>query len=104
ELIHTRFWAPGPGTAKALMVALAERGVTADRIDSPPEDAEQFDSEALWPVVREQVRSGSRVMIVRGTSDASLVSAAPSAAQPGHGRDWLIRQCEAAGAEVRACV
>lgn len=41
---------------------------------------------------------------MRGTSDASVVSATPSAAHAGHGRDWLIQQCEAAGAEVRACV
>ena len=104
SLVCTRFWAPGPGTAHALANALAQRGVAADRIDGPPADAEQFDSEALWPVVRDQVRPGRSVLIVRGTSEASVVSNTPSSAQPGHGRDWLIQHCEAAGAKVSACV
>ncbi len=42
-----RFLAPGPGTVAALVAA----GVDRSRIDAPPADAQQFDSEALWAVV-----------------------------------------------------
>lgn len=99
--ITTRFWAPGPGTARVLAQALATLGVTVDRIDSPPEDAAQFDSEHLWPVVAQQVHVGSRILIVRGFS----VDAPPGVGSvAGNGRDWLIRQCEAAGARVDGCV
>ena len=100
---NTRFWAPGPGTARQLAQALAALGIAPERIDSPPPDAAQFDSEHLWPVVSSQVVAGSRILIVRGSSaDASVPPADGSL--PGHGRDWLIRQCEAAGARVEACV
>ena len=92
---RTRFWAPGPGTAASLRAA----GVPADRIDAPPSEAAQFDSEHLWPIVSPQVRSGSRVLIVRG----STRNAAPQALV-GNGREWLVAQCEAAGARVDACV
>ena len=95
---HTRFWAPGPGTARALAQALWPLGVGEDRIDTPPPAAEQFDSEHLWPVVRAQLAPGRRVLVVRGTSGAA--EGDPS----GQGRDWLIEQCRAAGAEVEACV
>lgn len=95
----TRFWAPGPGTAAVLQRC----GLPAGRIDAPPSDAAQFDSEALWAVVAPQVRTGWHILVVRGAS----AGAGPSdtqAEQPGQGRDWLIRQCEAAGASVQACV
>lgn len=95
---RTRFWAPGPGTARALVAPLARLGLTAERIDAPPADAGQFDSEALWPVVASQLRPGSRVLIVRG---ASVGDDAEPAAVAGNGRDWLIRQCEQAGARVQ---
>lgn len=83
-----RCWAPGPGTAQALMA----HGVCASRIDQPPADAEQFDSEALWPVVRHQLRPGMRVLVVRGGQ--------ASAPDTGSGREWLARQCEALGVQV----
>ncbi|MCU0763257.1 MAG: uroporphyrinogen-III synthase [Hydrogenophaga sp.] len=92
---RTRFWAPGPATAAALRAA----GVPADRVDAPPDEAPQFDSEHLWPIVAGQLRPGARVLIVRG---ASLD--APVQALAGNGREWLIAQCEAAGARVEACV
>ncbi len=99
---HTRFWAPGPGTARLLAQALARLGMAADRIDTPPTDAAQFDSESLWPVVAPQLQTGRRIGVVRGVSVDAL---ATQPVQPaGTGRDWLIRQCEAAGAEVQACV
>lgn len=90
-----RFWAPGPGTAASLRAA----GVPADRIDAPPSEAAQFDSEHLWPIVSPQLRSGSRVLIVRGSTHN-----AASQALAGNGREWMIAQCEAAGARVEACV
>lgn len=96
---RTRFWAPGPGTARALVAPLARLGLLPDRIDAPPADAGQFDSEALWPVVAPQLRPGSQVLIVRG---ASVADDAEPAAVAGNGRDWLIRQCEQAGARVQA--
>jgi uroporphyrinogen-III synthase len=104
---QTRFWAPGPGTAIALAQALAAKGIEPARMDSPSPDAPQFDSEALWPVVRGQLRPGSRVLVVRGSSDP-LEAKAPrlqdTPVHAGQGRDWLMGQCEAAGAVVEACV
>lgn len=99
--VNTRFWAPGPGTARQLAQALAALGVAGDRIDSPPEDAAQFDSEHLWPVVAPQVRAGSLVLIVRGLSVDAPAGAGSVA---GNGRDWLIHQCETAGAQVEGCI
>ena len=84
---HTRFWAPGPGTAKALLAA----GVAPSRIDSPPPNATDFDSESLWPVVAAQVKPGVQLLWARGQSADGKM-----------GRDWLIRQCEAAGAQVHS--
>jgi len=81
--LRRRFWATGPGTARALRQA----GVPASAIDAPPADADRFDSEALWARVQAQVRAGVRVLIVRG-GDAS--------GQPA-GREWLAREIAAAG-------
>lgn len=83
-----RCWAPGPGTARALRAA----GVPAAAIDEPTRDAPQYDSEALWAVVAPQMAPGKRLLLVRGRSQG--------AAAPSSGREWLIRQCEAAGAQV----
>lgn len=85
-----RCWATGPGTTRALLAA----GVPPARIDAPPEDALQFDSEALWARVALQVRPGVRVLIVRG-GDADGQA---------NGRDWLARQVEAAGGVVDTVV
>ncbi len=84
-----RCWAPGPGTAQALLAA----GVEPGRIDQPAASAEQFDSEALWRVVGSQVHPGHRLLIVRGQS-----------AQGHTGRDWLQAQCLAAGGDVSSCI
>ncbi|VTU39910.1 Uroporphyrinogen-III synthase [Variovorax sp. PBS-H4] len=81
--LHARCWATGPGTVRALQQA----GVPATAIDAPGEDAEQFDSEALWAEVQAQVSPGARVLIVRG-GDA--------AGQPA-GRAWLAHEIVAAG-------
>lgn len=109
SLLQTRFWAPGPGTARALTQALLPLGLPSSRIDAPPADAAQFDSESLWPVVQPQLRPGQQLLIVRGFS-RPVQAAEPEAdaptdtGLPGHGRDWLIRQCKAAGVLVQACV
>ncbi|MBX3608556.1 MAG: uroporphyrinogen-III synthase [Hydrogenophaga sp.] len=96
---HARFWAPGPGTARALSQALWPLGIGDDRIDMPPADAAQFDSEHLWPVVRSQLAPDSRVLVVRGATDE------PNEGRlAGNGREWLVEQCRAAGAEINACV
>jgi uroporphyrinogen-III synthase len=95
---QTRFWAPGPGTARALSQALWSLGIGSERIDAPPRDAAQFDSEHLWPVVASQLAPGRRVLVVRGASEGSEGSL------PGQGREWLIERCRAAGADVQACV
>ncbi len=100
---RTRCWAPGPGTARRLVQALAGVGLGADHMDAPPPNAAQFDSEALWPVVAPQLRAGSRVLIVRGVS-VSANDDAVAVPAGGNGRDWLIRQCERAGADVQTVV
>ena len=79
----TRFWAPGPGTARALRRA----GVDAHAIDQPAADAGSFDSEALWACVHAQVGPGTRILIVRGSNAAGQSA----------GRDWLAQQVRAAG-------
>lgn len=93
--IKTRAWATGPGTANALL----EHGVAAQWIDTPPEQAGQFDSEALWQQVHGQVQPGDKVLIVRGNSlaaDGSLSVENDS----GVGRDWLAQHLLDAGAQV----
>lgn len=99
---HARYWAPGPGTARALLAV----GAPADRVDSPPVDAEQFDSESLWSVVASQVTPGHRVLVVRGgRAEGSSTPAVPERGQErGQGRDWLAQQCLQAGARVDWCV
>lgn len=85
-----RCWATGPGTA----AALREAGVPDSRIDAPSPAAGQFDSEALWPIVRGQIGAGSRVLFVRG-GDASGQAA---------GRDWLSLQVADTGAAQETVV
>lgn len=92
----SRCWAPGPGTAQALVRA----GVPLARIDQPAPDAAQFDSEALWSVVAPQVIPGWRVLVVRGEVD--IPAGLPAGGQ-GSGREWLADQCRAAGATVQMC-
>lgn len=95
----TRCWATGPGTRKALLQA----GVPPSLIDSPPETAGQFDSEALWQGVTSSVRPGVPVLIVRGTE---AHSADPQLAvdHTGVGRDWLSQQLLAARVPVHYVV
>jgi len=105
-LPRTRFWAPGPGTAQAVAHGLAQRGLGALAIDTPPAEAGQFDSEHLWPVVADQVLPGRRVLLVRGASEDGTPGgrSSASAVWPGSGRDWLLKRCQQAGMEVAVCV
>ncbi len=82
-------WATGPGTRQALLRA----GVPQTCVISPPEDAAQFDSEALWQVVKNSVQGHAPVLIVRGGD------ALDGAAQ-GAGRDWLAQQLQDQGVPV----
>ena len=95
----TRCWATGPGTRKALLQA----GVPPNLIDSPPDTAGQFDSEALWQGVTSSVRPWVPVLIVRGTESHS---AEPQIAveHTGVGRDWLSQQLLAARVPVHYVV
>lgn len=86
--LSPRLWAPGPGTAEALLAA----GVPGAAIDAPIENAPQFDSEALWQQVGAQVRAGDRMLLVRGGD----------AAGQGSGREWLSSMVVARGASVEA--
>ena len=97
--LSTRVWAPGPGTATALL----RHGIPADRIDQPAHDADQFDSEALWAKVADQVNPGHRLLVVRGAT-AAADNWSDKAEQRGNGREWLANQCRAAGGEVAWCV
>jgi len=90
-LENTRLWAPGPGTAAALL----RRGLPADCIDSPPANAAQFDSEALWHVVAKHVHPNIRMLIVRGSDSPPIPQ--------GTGRRWLAQRLIQAGASVE-CV
>jgi uroporphyrinogen-III synthase len=87
--LSMRFLAPGPGTGAALLAV----GVPASQIDTPPPDAAQFDSEALWQVIRQRDWVGKKVLIVRGKGDSSDSSS-------GTGRDWLMQQWQANGGTV----
>ncbi len=90
-----RAWAPGPGTADALI----RGGVGLQRIDMPALDAGQFDSETLWQLVADQVHPGDKVLIVRGGAGD-----AQSPAESGVGRDWLAQQVTGAGGQVEFVV
>ena len=85
-----RAWAPGPGTRDALLRA----GVPRESIDTPAPDAWQFDSQALWQQVGDQLAAGQRVLVVRGGD----------AAGQGVGRDWLAGQLLQRGVAVESVV
>ena len=91
--IRTRAWATGPGTRQVLI----KNGWPANLIDAPPQEAAQFDSEALWSGVSGQVRPGGKVLVIRGETYPS--STAQSAIQASNsGRDWLVNKIIEAGA------
>ena len=88
--IKSRAYVTGPGSYSALLLA----GAQAPWIDAPDHATGQFDSEALWNVVRGQVGKGFRLLIVRGTT----VNGAGTDA--GVGRDWFAKQATTACAQV----
>ena len=89
--IKTRAWATGPGTIRALLKA----GVAPEWLDAPALEASQFDSEALWHRVSDQVTPGTRVLIVRGQDAAGIGSTGS-----GVGREWLAERIVHAGGTV----
>jgi uroporphyrinogen-III synthase len=93
--IKIRAWATGPGTTNALLRA----GVAPERLDAPPPDVGQFDSEALWRVVGARVRPGDRVLIVRGGDSAIGASAGQ-----GLGREWFANRLVSSGAVAEFAV
>lgn len=99
--LEVRAWAPGRGTRHALLAA----GVRPNRIDSPPQDAAQFDSETLWPLILPQLAAagaaGHCVLRVRGTDDPQPEA---TLADHGSGRDWMGQQLAQAGIAVRTVV
>lgn len=90
--LHSRMWATGPGTRNALLA----QSVAGDLIDSPFVDAAQFDSEALWNIVKHQVKTGDRVLIVRGSSS----NVTDSASVKINGRPWLADKLTVVGVQV----
>jgi uroporphyrinogen-III synthase len=87
---RARAWAPGPATREALRTA----NVPESRISAPAEDAAQFDSEALWQQVADQLHAGERLLLVRGGDGEGR----------GQGRDWLQQQLAARGVGVDTVV
>lgn len=89
---HNATWAaaPGPGTAKALLIHGANCGLQADQLLTPTQDAAQFDSEHLWPVLATHDWSQQTVGILSGGDS-----------QEARGRTWLTRQWQASGATVQ---
>jgi uroporphyrinogen-III synthase len=80
---------------------LLAAGWPEDLIDSPHEDAPQFDSEALWALIAHRVQaavsscpSKPSVLIVRGADAQGQLA----------GRDWLALQLESSGLEVLQAV
>ncbi len=91
-----RVFVTGPGSLSALKRAQ----VDVRRIDMPDRDGGQFDSEALWAVVADQVHPGFRLLVVRGTGSHGL----KGAASDGAGRDWFADQVRTAGGHVEFVV
>lgn len=81
--------APGPGTAKALLMHGADCGLTTHQLLTPAPDAAQFDSEHLWPVLAKHDWSQQTVGILSGGDN-----------QEARGRTWLTRQWQTQGATV----
>ena len=89
--LQAQAWGTGPGTQAALCAA----GWPAALIRCPPADAQSFDSEALWTLVKADVLgwAGRSVLIVRGADAQGRLA----------GRDWLAGQLQDAGVQVVQC-
>ena len=90
DKIDLRAWAPGPATRDALVRA----GVPVQSIDTPAQDSELFDSQALLQQVGDQLASGQRVLVVRGGDLQGR----------GVGRDWMAEQLTRRGVTVETVV
>jgi uroporphyrinogen-III synthase len=86
---HTLLIAPGLGTARALYDALQAAQLGPTQVLHPPADAEQFDSEHLWPVLKPLDWQGQQVGILSGGD-----------AEQAKGRQWLTLRWQEAGAQV----
>lgn len=86
---HTLAAAPGPGTARTLLEWGEPIGLTPPQVVSPSEQAEQFDSETLWPLLAPLDWQGQQVRIISGGDQ-----------QEAKGRNWLTQQWQARGALV----
>lgn len=85
--------APGPGTRRVLMRAGHSAGLRDAQVLSPSADAEQFDSEHLWPLLAPLDWAGARVVLACGGQDGQAA-----------GRPWLTQQWQARGATVAPLV
>ena len=81
--------APGPGTARALAQTAADAGLSLPQIICPGEDAAQFDSETLWPLLQALDWQGQTVWTISGGDR-----------QDAKGRAWLSQQLRSRGAQV----
>jgi uroporphyrinogen-III synthase len=88
---HTLAATPGPGTAHGLRLAGDALGLAPDQVICPAQDAAQFDSEALWPLLSPLDWAAQRVSIISGGDS-----------QEAKGRQWLSAQWQARGAQVDA--
>jgi uroporphyrinogen-III synthase len=95
QMPNCRGWSTGPGTRAALLAAGWPEGL----IDSPGEDAPQFDSEALWALVAQRVQAAVTCALAKSRPSVLIVRGADAR---GHlaGRDWLALQLEGAGLQV----
>jgi uroporphyrinogen-III synthase len=104
SVLQPHFFVTGPGSVAALRKA----GVARDRIAAPDEAAAQFDSEALWAVVQNQVQAGWRVLIVRGNTDGETSDGVAASngvgGGVGVGRDWFAARLKEKGASVEFLV
>jgi uroporphyrinogen-III synthase len=94
-----RAWSTGPGTRAALLAAGWPEGL----IDSPHEDAPQFDSEALWDLVAQRVQAAVASALALSQPSVLIVRGADARGQLA-GRDWLALQLENAGLQVLQAV
>ena len=90
EYPSIRLWATGQGT----VASLRGLGIPEHRIDAPSAQSGQFDSEALWQVVKPQVHQASKVLILRGRDVGMFDSS----------RDWLAQQIMASGGVAQKLV
>lgn len=81
--------APGPGTARALAQTAQDAKVSLPPIICPDEDAAQFDSETLWPLLQPLDWQDQAVWTISGGDR-----------QDAKGRAWLSEQLRSRGATV----